>query len=276
MLDWLQLSLEENTVLWFLISSVLGGIIGASMRFVFDVILPQQLQQRREVITVERKYRTPILRSAEELRNRFGNIIKNIKWIENDDWLRYDPPGYYYLSTLYVVGQFFGWLQILRRTVVYLDFTSTKETRQFERFLAAIEKSFSNPGLFQEASTHFSKNTKDRWVFSFGLQAVGDIMVTGDENPHTINYATFHDKLTMPGNNNQFNEWFSPIGRLFQGLKQDDLRFRRIIAIYITLSAFINHLDPKHLRTKSPVDYWNFLSGEEASMLRQQLDEILN
>lgn len=278
MFDWLQLSFEQNTILWLLVSSVLGGIVGASMRFVFDVILPQQLQQRREVIAVKRKYRTPILLAAEELRNRLGNIIKNIKLIEKDGWLKYDPPGYYYISTLYVVGQFFGWLQILRRTVVYLDFTSTKETRQFERFLDAIEKSFSDPGLFQGASTtNFSTTTKDRWVFSFILQAVGDVMVLDEEeNFRTIKYATFHERFATHDENNSFKQWLHFVGQLFQDLKEGDLRFRRIVAIYLTLSAFIKHIDPNHLRTKLPVDYWDLLSEEEARVIKQQINEILN
>jgi hypothetical protein len=58
MLNWLQQSFEENSILWLLISSILGGIIGASMRFVFEVILPRHLQQRHQVIAVKRKYAT--------------------------------------------------------------------------------------------------------------------------------------------------------------------------------------------------------------------------
>ncbi len=275
MLDWLQQSLEENTILWLLVSSILGGIVGASMRFVFDTVLPQRLQQRREVIAVKRKYRTPILLAAEQLRNRLANIIKHIEEIEEKNWLGSNPPGYYYVSTLYVVGQFFGWLQILRRTVAYLDFTSTRETQQFEQFLNAIEKSFSDPGLFNGATPKFPKPSKDRWVFSFRLQAVGDVMITSKEkNVHTINYATFHERITAQENNNSFNQWFSFVGRLFEDLKENDLRFRRIIAIYLTLSEFIKHIDPNHSRTKPPVDYWGLLSDEEAEVLKKRLNKI--
>ena len=130
--DWLQKAFEENSILWLLISSLLGGVIGASIRLVFDVILPQSLQQRREVLAVERKYRVPILFASEELRNRLGNIIRHIKSVEGEDWLQHSPPGYYYVSTLFVVAQFFGWFQILRRKVTYLDFATTQETRHLE------------------------------------------------------------------------------------------------------------------------------------------------
>ena len=138
MIDWLQQSFQENSVVWLLISSVVGGIVGASMKFVFDVVLPQQLQQKRDAINIKRKYSTPILLSASELRGRLDNMIRYIKAVEKENWLK--PDGYYFISTLYSVGKFFGWLQILRKTVAYLDFTTSKETRKFESFLNLIEK----------------------------------------------------------------------------------------------------------------------------------------
>ena len=87
MLDWMQQSFQENSILWLLLSSILGGIIGASMRFVFDVILPQRLQQRRKVLDAKRKYATPILLAAEDLRRRCENIVRHIEEIEQFNWL---------------------------------------------------------------------------------------------------------------------------------------------------------------------------------------------
>src|SRR4051794_30715081 len=60
----LQHSFEEHSVLWLLVSSTLGGILGASFKWVFEVVLPHRLQQRREVIAIKRKYATPILLAA--------------------------------------------------------------------------------------------------------------------------------------------------------------------------------------------------------------------
>ncbi|MGC9396540.1 MAG: hypothetical protein ACP5J4_16980 [Anaerolineae bacterium] len=174
MVDWLQRAFEETSVIWILLSSIIGGIVGASVRLVFEVILPQRLQQRRETLAVERKYRIPILFATEELRNRLGNIIRNMNAIEKENWLQHNPPGYYYLSTLYVVAQFFGWFRILRKRVTYLDLTSTKETRRFEGYLKLIEKGFSDPGLLRSAPTDLAGTSADRWIFSFWLQAIGD------------------------------------------------------------------------------------------------------
>ena len=275
MLTWLQNSFQENSILWLLLSSILGGIIGASMRFVFEVILPQQLQQRQQVIAAKRRYATPILLAAEDLRRRLENIIRHIQNVEREDWLSgQDPTGYFFLSTLYVVGQFFGWLQILRRTVVYLDFTTTRETRKYERFLDAIEIGFSDPGLFGIVQTSYPSQTQDQWVFTFHLQAIGTAMIIrdGDEN-RTLDFASFHKKFTE-NIHSEVNTWFSPLVRLFEGLTADDPRFHRLVAIHAILNAFIEYVDANHLRTESSRYHWDLLSAEEAESIRQKIYKI--
>jgi hypothetical protein len=230
MLNWLQQSFQEYSILWLLVSSILGGIIGASMRFVFEVILPQQLQQRRQVIAVKRKYATPIL--------------------------------------------FFGWLQILRRTVVYLDFTTTKETQKYERFLEAIENGFSDPSLFGTSRTSYPAQTQDQWIFTFQIQAIGASMIIREEKEYrTLDYASFY-KAFSESENVEFRRWFAPLGRMFESLKVEDARFRRIIAIHAILNAFIENIDPKHLRTEKHPCHWELLSEEEMDSIRQQINQI--
>ena len=276
MLTWFQQSFQENSVLWLLVSSILGGIIGASMRFVFEVILPQRLQRKREVIAVKRKYATPILLAAEDLRRRLENIIKIIETIDHRNVFSVrDPPGYYYLSTLYVVGQFFGWVQILRRTVAYLDFTTTKETRKYERFLAAIEDGFSSPSLLGAASTSYPADTQDHWVFTFQLQAIGSLMVDSEtKQDRTRDYISFC-KAYSGSENKEFRRWFAPLSAMFQNLKAEDPRFRRIVAIHAILNAFIEAVDPKHLRTEKHPYHKELLSEQECGSLDSRISEIV-
>lgn len=268
---WFQQSFEEHSILWFLISSVVGGVIGASARFVFDVILPQRLQQSQKVIAIKRKYATPILLAADELRCRLRNIITHIEAIEHEGWLSH---GYYPMSTLYVLGQFFGWLYILRRTVVYLDFTTTRETRKFERFLMAIEAAFTDPALLSEATTGIPWHTDDKWIFSFWLQAIGGLMVTCEnEEYRTIDYASFHKALSQP-QNTEFKRWFDSLESVFQDLKADDVRFRRIVAAHIILNAFVEYADPQHLRTDQHPFYWQLLPDQEAERIKKRISMI--
>ncbi len=150
-----------------------------------------------------------------------------------------------------MVGQFFGWLQILRRTVVYLGFTTMRETRKYERFLAAIETGFSDPGLFGAAQTSYPTETKDQWVFTYLLQTIGTSMIVRENDDYrTLDFASFQKQFS--GNENaDIRHWFLPLIRLFEGLTADDPRFHRIVAIHAILNAFIEHVDPKHLRAES-------------------------
>ena len=277
MVDWFQQSFQENTLLWLLLSSVVGGVVGASVRFLFDVMLPQRLHQRREVLAAKRKYATPLLLAADELRRRLGNMIKYIKQIEAENWLPADLPSrYYFLSTLYVVGQFFGWRQILRRTVVYLDFASVKESRQFEKFLRAVDDSFTSPGLFDRSATGAPDRSADRWVVSFGLQAIGDLMILREEQEmRTLEYVTFDQRFNQP-DNAEFRKWFVPLERMFAGLRaKDDPRFQRIVAAYSFLDAFVNFNDPHHLRTKQRPNYLDQLDEAEARIVTERIEKIL-
>ncbi len=275
MITWLQQSFQENTLLWLLLSSIVGGIVGASTKLLFEVLVPEKIQEKREIIRIKRKYSTPVLLAAAELRGRLGNIIKYIDTIEVEGWLAEDNPRDYYLpSTYYVVGQFFGWLQILRKTIVYLDLSSTKETRKFEYYLDAIEKGFSSPSLLQKSLTGHPENTSDQWIYSFWLQAIGEVMIVQiNDKPSIMDYATFYKSL-IQDDNEDFQRWVKSLGELFRDLTVRDLRFKRVVAIHCILNAFIDYLDPKHLRTKKVPYYWEHLSKEEATLLKQKIERV--
>lgn len=275
MSDWIQQSFEQNSIVWLLLTSALGGLIGASMRYLFDVLLPQRLQQRREVLSIKRKYATPIVLAADEFRTRLENMIKLIDIIEREGWLAASSAsGYYYQSTLYVVAHFLGWLQILRRTVVYLDLTSTRETRSFERFLKAISEGLSDPSLLRVSGTGQPARSPDQWVFTYHLLAIGEQMVVGQEDKYRVlDYASFAEKLADPSNTS-FKRWFNPLLRLFKDLKADETRFRRIVATHAFLNAFVESTDPKHLRTERHPYHWDLLSEPEAERIQEMIRNI--
>lgn len=270
---WLQDSFQEHSIVWLLLSSVLGGITGASFKFLFENLLPQHLIQKRDIIAVKRKYSTPILLAADQLRRRLGNMIANIGKIEKEEgWLpSVNPKNYYYLSTIYAVGYFFGWQQILRHKIVYLDFTTTKETKIFEAFMRAIFTGFSAPTLLRDTDDSVPKNSEDKWVVRYELQSIGDSMIVKEDgNSYVMNYASFV-KLINESDDIDLKERLHVVGGLFTGLKANDIRFRRVVAIYTILNAFINYVDPRHLRTEKRPDYWHLLEDREAERIEQML-----
>jgi hypothetical protein len=276
MSDWLTKSFQEHSILWLLVSSILGGIIGASLRFLFDVLLPQHLKDRRDIIAAKRKYATPILLAADDLRKRYANIIQHIGLIEREGWLSPENlDKYYYWSTLYTVAQFIGWRQILRHTVVYLDFTTTSETRRFENFLVAIQRGFTKPDLLQNDVASDPTRSEDKWVYTFWLQAIGDSMIIRDGSDYRVKeYAAFCSDVSQL-DQHCLKEWIDALGILFINLKATDPRFRRIVATHCVLNAFIDQVDPHHLRTDKQAYYWNLLTDEEANRVRHQICRII-
>ena len=275
MSDWLTKSFQEHSIFWILTSSILGGIVGASLRFLFDVFLPQRLKDRQEIIATKRKYSTPILLAADDLRKRCANLIQQIDLIEKEEWLSARKlNSYYYLSTLYTVAQFIGWRQVLRQTVVYLDFTTTKETRTYENLLAAIQQCFTKPDLLHITKSSDPANSNDKWIYTFWLQAIGDSMIIRADNDYRVkDFATFCNSLARP-NQECFKEWIDALGGLFINLKSSDPRFRRIVATHCILNAFVNHVDPQHLRTNKQEYYWKLLPKDEADRVRGQIRNI--
>lgn len=268
--DWLTNGLPEISVLWLLISSILGGIIGASFKFVFENLLPQHFTQRREVIEVKRKYSTPILLAADQLRKRLRNVIEHIDEIEKekDEWLPKDPNVYYYSSTLYIVAHFLGWQQILRHEVVYLDFTTTKETQTFEAFMRGINRGFSEPQLLGK------KDSKDKTVVSYDLQSIGDSMIVKEDGRrHAMNYASFV-KFLAESNDEHMRACLDEVGELFAELKASDIRFRRIVAIHTIVNAFVEYADPNHLRTEKRRYYLDSLEKGEADNIKRLIGSI--
>ena len=87
------------------------------------------MTSRREAEAVLARYREPLLAAAYELQGRIYNILQ-LKFLP-----RYylagdqDQKSYAVQNTLYVVGQYFGWSEILRREIQFLSFSDSKRTR---------------------------------------------------------------------------------------------------------------------------------------------------
>lgn len=91
------------------------------------------------------------------------------------------PDDSYYLpSSLFLVGQFFGWVEILRRDMLYSDIAGVGEAKQ------------KIQDLFSQTS---GKYHDYRYIYRVEQRAIGEIMIqsggVGDVTPSTtIGYAT--------------------------------------------------------------------------------------
>jgi hypothetical protein len=238
MFDWLQKSFQENSVVWLLISSVIGGIIGSTTKFIFDVILPQRLQNNSQAKKLVAKYRNPILRASLDFQSRLYNIVDQSFlqiYCNRSDLDR----KYAIESTLYVVAEFLAWTEILRREVQFLDFGNEKSNQELERLLGNISRQF----------------TSDALDFTFRLpkgqqRAIGEIMIAKSESLECIGFAKF---VSLLEKELEFSRWFSNLQKDIEILANQPKYVgeripndQRLVEIHNAIVKLLEFLDPNH------------------------------
>lgn len=171
--------------------------------------------RRREVRELEARYSDSLLRSAYALQARFWNLV-NGRF--SDVYVRggTDEERFHAVtSTVWLVGQYFCWVELLRRDAYSLALGGVERGQQLLRLLARVEELFAT----------------DRFPPRFRLwraqqSALGELMIVqpavNNGRPDCIGYATFVENLDRQ----QFKRWFAPLEDALQGPWRDPERER--------------------------------------------------
>lgn len=191
------------------------------------------MTSRREAEAVLARYREPLLAAAYELQGRIYNILQ-LKFLP-----RYylagdqDQKSYAVQNTLYVVGQYFGWSEILRREIQFLSFSDSKRTRSVAVCQQRIVDAFQSDA--PELGRPFL-------LWRGEQRAIGELMIDHEAGAqHPIGYAAFLER-TEPS----FRRWFS---RLEGDI--DEVAHRpneRLVKLQHALVDLIRELDPEGTR----------------------------
>lgn len=137
-----------------------------------------------------RRYRDPLLRAAFDLQSRLYNIAAKEflvrYWREGSE----EEREYARLSTLWLFGQYLGWVEILRREVQYLDLGSTSANRELQRRLNQISAALATDA-----------HGKDEFIiFRSDQRAIGEFMVIerpgqAESRLDCLGYSEFSGKL---------------------------------------------------------------------------------
>jgi hypothetical protein len=198
-----------------------------------------ELDRQEASMDLVRRYREPLLLAAFDLQARICNIVQ-------DDFVgrhmaSADPEEQQYarVSTLYRVGDYFGWTEILRRGLQFLDLGDDRRTRELSQLLALVSRMFSDTsrypaGLFR--------------LFRDEQRALGEIMlepVDGELRRYQC-IGTFAARLEADP---AFSRWFqrltSEVGPLADPAPG---QLDRLIGIQQALVKVIDFLDPEGLR----------------------------
>src|SRR4051812_30938658 len=143
------------------------------------------LQRRVEREALAFRYREPLLRAAYELAARCYNIGAQgflqtylVKGSANE-------REYAMESTLFTVAQYFAWVEIVRRTVQYLDPTDPRREAELVELMDEVRNRFSTDHIDERVGR----------LFRAQQRALGEMLMQRDEHGDQwtcMGYAEFH------------------------------------------------------------------------------------
>ena len=194
----------------------------------------KKLEERADLMS---QVRDPLLWAAFDLQSRLYNIVtRKFLSIYRQSGAA-EHKDYAQRNTLFLFAQYFAWVEIIRRSVHFLDLGSATENREIVNHLSGISRvltSASFPDLLF-------------LVFRGDQRAMGEIMI-GSQLPEElgcIGYATFCAKLDTE---ESFARWFKALTRDINELVADETPRPRLIMLQHCLIDLINFLDPDSIR----------------------------
>lgn len=177
------------------IVALVGAVLSAAIA-VYGQLRSSSVASRREAEAVLARYREPLLGAAYELQGRLYNILELgflPKYYLAGDQAQSD---YAVQNTLYVVGQYFGWSEILRREIQFLSFSDSERTRRVADCQRRIVEAFQSDR--PELGRPFL-------IWRGEQRAIGELMIDREDGAtHAIGYAAFLER-TEPN----FRRWFA-------------------------------------------------------------------
>lgn len=193
------------------------------------------LQREDEAERVLRKYRDPLARASFDLQSRLHNIALG-EFLE--DYLRRgieSEQEYALESTLYVVGEYFGWVEILRREIQFLNLRDAGKNRMLSRLLDDVSRTFLTK--LPDTTLRLFRNEQ---------RAIGEVMMTagaGGASRECIGYAAFVKWRGDP----EFARWFASLELDVKLLATDPAsHMGRLVALQHKLVDLLDFLDPDY------------------------------
>ncbi|RPF33217.1 hypothetical protein [Streptomyces sp. TLI_185] len=214
------------------VASVSGGVallsalisVRASRR---QVLLSAELD-RRDVMS---RRRDPLLWAAFDLQSRLHNIVERgfLPFCYQDETGR--DREYARRSTLHVLGEYLGQVEILRRRIQFLDLGRRRHNRAVVERFTAIATVLNEDGGYDDR--HFR-------IFRSDQRALGEIMIKED-GESCLGYAEFCRRLEGEP---EFAAWFQPLLESLDEQARSPEPHRRLRDLQLALVELIDLLDP--------------------------------
>ncbi|MFC8952671.1 hypothetical protein ACFT8P_08495 [Streptomyces sp. NPDC057101] len=190
-----------------------------------------RMLERQDVMS---RFRDPLLWAAFDFQSRLYNIVGQhflrVYFVHPHDQL------YVVRSTLHVLAEYLGWVEILRRRIYFLDLGNKEANRRIVALLARIGGVLNDDAY---PDRHFQ-------LFRSDQRAIGELVIKKESDSDScIGYAEFCARLESdPG----FASWFTRLADSITALSALEGRHPRLVALQAALMDLIDFLDPEQER----------------------------
>lgn len=243
----------STAILVALISGLVAvaSVVLSSYATIRTMRIQHELELRRHVLDkrdaadeIMSRYRDPLLRSIIDLQGRIYSIVKL------DFMQRHlgsgDPEQFEYAktSTLFRLAEYFGWVEILRMGVQFLDLGDQARSRELAGLSHEASLAFANTHKFPNAAFRLFRDEQ---------RAVGELVIEllpGDSRTyHCIGYTQFVQRLQ---DDSAFSRWFARLSAEIDSMiKPPSGYLDRLIEVHNVFGALLEFLDPGGIRYPS-------------------------
>jgi hypothetical protein len=224
--------------------SLAGAVISAGAA-VTTVVLTRRAairDRRAAAAEVALRYREPLLHAAFNLQTRLYNIASPTHRFLGVFLANGTPAEAEYarLNTVYLVGQYLCWSEILRREGQFIDPVDLRRDRAVMEAMEEVRETLSDSIDLPDPTLR---------VFRGEQRAIGEILLTKTDNPSErvgprwdcLGYAAFVKALDGKDTARWFTTLLEDVDRLADDLDQHR---DRLVALQHALLKLINLLDP--------------------------------
>lgn len=204
-----------------------------------NAVLERRLTREEQAL----RYREPLLQAAHNLHTRLFSIAK--RDIVRRYMLREQPWDHEYIitSTLYVVGQYLCWVEIIRREAQFMDPGNLAREGQAITLMERVREAFSSEEATEDSVFK---------VYRVEQRALGEIMLVpansiyqGTPRWDCIGFAEF----TRRREDSEFGRWFARLQEDLQLIaREPNCHYDRIINIGNAVLDLVNFLNPNRVR----------------------------
>lgn len=232
-----------------LLSALLSVVLSsratkAAARFHHELEMHRRRASKEELVQeLMARYREPLLRAAFDLQSRIYNIMRQGFLVKYRTGGTEEEQEYAVRNTVFVLAEYLGWVEILRREVQFLDLGDVERNRALVEWLETVgdilatDQRITDPGFR---------------LFRGQQRALGELMIEPIEvkdeasRGRCMGYATFVAKLEAEPS---FARWFDKLEADVERLAADPASVsERLIPLQQALIDLIDFLDDPPLR----------------------------